>query len=188
MGWTGLTLPAGKTRKAYLDEALVLTAGNFGQCVLASAMVGTTYYAAVERIFTDGQPREVPAAVILTRGGDRSWSTNFTYKDMDEGMGPVECACPLAILKLLTPTETRYANDWRARVRAFHEREAALKRDVRPGARLRFAEPIEFRSGVKRQTLRLLSGSTFEDERGSRFSVTGWRSSEFTILPAGAPW
>jgi hypothetical protein len=39
---------------------------------------------------------------------------------MDETMGPVESRCPERILDLLTPTDSEYANEWRARCRAFH--------------------------------------------------------------------
>jgi hypothetical protein len=34
---------------------------------------------------------------------------------MDETMGPCESSCPERILKLLTPTDSDYAKEWRAR-------------------------------------------------------------------------
>lgn len=56
----------------------------------------------------------------------------FGYKDMDDGMGPVEAECPEAILQLLTPTESSYALAWRTRCWAgADERRAAGRRAYR---------------------------------------------------------
>src|SRR3546814_17645091 len=41
----------------------------------------------------------------------------FAYKDMDETVGPCASKCPASILSLLTPTESQWANAWRARCR-----------------------------------------------------------------------
>lgn len=79
--------------------------------VLKSAMVGSTYYAAVEKKKTDGT-REVFAAIFLTCGKG-SDGTIWGYKDMDETMGPCQYDCPASILALLTPTEYEHANEWR---------------------------------------------------------------------------
>jgi hypothetical protein len=38
---------------------------------------------------------------------------NFGYKDMDESAGPYQAECPERILKLLTPTTSQYAQQWR---------------------------------------------------------------------------
>lgn len=83
--------------------------------VLKSAMVGSTYYAAVEKKKTDGT-REVFAAIFLTCGRS-SDGTIWGYKDMDETMGPCQYDCPASILALLTPTEYEYANEWRRKCR-----------------------------------------------------------------------
>ena len=86
--------------------------------VLKSAMVGKTYYAAVKKtIFaTETEPESIKvfAAVVLTAVDNKDYY-NFTYKGMDETMGPCECNCPKGILDLLTPTDNEYANDWRKR-------------------------------------------------------------------------
>lgn len=78
-----------------------------------------TCYAAVERIDGDTGERTVWAAVILLHyGATKHDSHDFGYKDMDETMGPNESECPARILDLLTPTDSEYANGWRARCRA----------------------------------------------------------------------
>lgn len=84
--------------------------------VLKSAMVGSTYYAAVKRtrFATETEPEIscVFAAIVLT-STDMKDFYNFSYKDMDETCGPYKCDCPKAILDLLTSTENEYAIKWR---------------------------------------------------------------------------
>jgi len=83
--------------------------------VLKSAMVGSTYYAAVKVKETG----KVFAAVFLTKVNSRE-TCNFGYKDMEESMGPNEAKCPLSILNLLTKTDNEIALEWRARCRKYH--------------------------------------------------------------------
>lgn len=83
--------------------------------VLKSAMVGSTYYAAVEKIESDGN-REVWAAIFLTCGKSND-GTKWGYKDMDETMLPFYYDCPAGILALLTPTDSANANKWREECR-----------------------------------------------------------------------
>jgi len=82
--------------------------------VLKSAMVGTTYYAAV----LDKKTEQVFAAVFLTKTCRDFY--NFGYKDMDETAGPGEAKCPVSILALLTETDSEYARNWRERCRQYH--------------------------------------------------------------------
>lgn len=111
MGWTFYHVePTYKNGKLFIDRKAECD-GHFdkNRCkVLKSAMVGSTYYAAV------AVDNEVIAAVNLTRVDNKEYF-NFGYKGMDESMGPFECNCPKGILDLLTPTDSEYANDWRKR-------------------------------------------------------------------------
>ena len=88
--------------------------------VVKSAMVGSTYYAAVKvtKFATEFKPEQsdVWAAVVLT-SVDSKDHFNFSYKDMDETCGPYKYDCPKGILDLLTPTDNEYANNWRAKCR-----------------------------------------------------------------------
>lgn len=85
--------------------------------VLKSAMVGSTYYAAVKRTKfeteTESEKSIVFAVVCVTRVDTKEY-LNFSYKDMDETCGPYQHDCPKSILDLLTPTDNEYANEWRA--------------------------------------------------------------------------
>jgi hypothetical protein len=94
-------------------------------------MVGSVYYAAVQNLVrytgkdADGSPvyvkipdieRETWAAVFLTKTDARDYY-NFCYKDMSEDMGPAEASCPASILRLLSPTDSEWANEWREKCR-----------------------------------------------------------------------
>ena len=84
--------------------------------VLKSAMVGSTYYAAVKRtkFATETEPEfsKVFAVICLTSTNMKDYY-NFAYKDMDESMGPYQYSCPKCILDLLSPTDNEYAKEWR---------------------------------------------------------------------------
>ena len=113
MGWTwgyAQYYKNGKVdRKAECDDLYTCEYNGAVSRVLKSAMVGAVYYAAVETV-RDGN-RTVWAAVCLT-STDKG---EFGYKDMDETCGPADCKCPPSILKLLTETESEWANNWRKR-------------------------------------------------------------------------
>lgn len=100
--------------------------------VVKSALVGSVYYAAIETLKrygegTDGNGKriieDIPqderttwAAVFLTLTDSRDYF-NFSYKDMDEDMGPVEDCCPASVLNVLSPTDSERALAWRERCR-----------------------------------------------------------------------
>lgn len=80
--------------------------------VLATALVNMReLYAAVEHVKADGT-REVWCAVLKV-----SWypkdQFNCCVKSMSEHEGPYYHNCPEKILKLLTPTDSEWANKWR---------------------------------------------------------------------------
>lgn len=80
--------------------------------VLATSLVNMReLYAAVEHIKADGT-REVWCAVLKV-----SWHPKDHYnccvKSMSEFEGPYYHNCPEKILKLLTPTDSEWANAWR---------------------------------------------------------------------------
>ena len=116
MGWT--TYRATKYKKnGSVDKKAELDQYDWeDNCeVLKSAMVGSTYYAAV-RIKDTGR---VFAAVFLT-SSYRKKDYNFGYKYIDETWGPAESQCPIGILALLTETDSAYARKWRERCRQYH--------------------------------------------------------------------
>jgi hypothetical protein len=132
--------------------------------VLDSAIVGTTYYAAVRRTMPDHKPY-VFATVILFRNP----KSGFGYKDLDESMGPCEVACPLRILNKLSPIEDmpgglathEYADQWRENVRLYHRARAEqtkVAKSFKEGDKIKLPSPLSFR-GIQEDT----------------FTITGYR-------------
>lgn len=131
--------------------------------VLDSAIVKSTYYAAVRRTIPGHAPY-VFAAIILFRNPP----SGFGYKDMDESMGPIEVSCPLRILALLSPIEDfpggladyKCATQWRAAVRQYHLNNADVTRTTKSfkaGDRIMLPTPIRFRSGFEENTFDIVS-------------------------------
>lgn len=121
MGTTCTRKPTGMPVAQFFVEHGVLSWSDdnpYTFRVLDTALIGLTeFYAAVEQVHKETGERSVWAAVIkvtflrTSRGGP--WSHNFCYKGMDESMGPFQTNCPERILKLLTPTDCLYAQNWR---------------------------------------------------------------------------
>ena len=142
MGWTSYNATHYDNRgridrkaecDAYFEEGL--NRGHYK--VVKSTMKGSVYYGAIKavvradkdecgnRIYVPipEEEQEVFAVVFLTSVDSKDYF-NFSYKDMDETMGPVQCDCPKSILDKLSPTDNEYALAWRQRCR---ERIAAKK-------------------------------------------------------------
>lgn len=141
MGWssyraTHYTKSGAVDRKAECDAVFVdgLNRGHYR--VEKSVMVGVVYYAAIRKLKqgildksgkhmkdADGKYlyEDIPekeqkvGAVVLLTSTENNHGFNFSYKDMDETMGPNYYDCPASILKLLTPTENETAKIWRER-------------------------------------------------------------------------
>jgi len=163
MGWLFMRDLGGySTPRAYLDDQFTYTRDDHRVTVLASSMVGSTYYAAAERVETAGG-RQVFAIICLTKTstGARDGCT-FGYKDMAEHCGPFESECPASILDELTATESEYAATWRARCRA----NLALKKvqnakpTPRPGQTIVFDEPMRFNDGQERTRFEVVPNPT----------------------------
>lgn len=125
MGWTGYYATHYKgngsiDRKAECDAYFERSPEVYK--ILKSSMVGTVYYAAIQKIGKyesvdeNGKwtckPIENPytfAAVFLTQVN----GNEFMYKDMDETVGPFQRDCPASILNLLSPTDDEYSLKWR---------------------------------------------------------------------------
>lgn len=147
---------------AYWKEGL--NRGHFE--VVRSAMVGTTYYAAVKAILRrigDGKDTYEPIpeseqkvfGVVFLTTVDRKDYYNFAYKDMDETCGPCQTDCPLGILKLLDKTDNAYAIAWRnacvesAKKRVQHTNSRKKLKELSVGSSIEFYATSDFSSGVK---------------------------------------
>lgn len=172
MGWTSKHAQFYKNgkvdRKAECDALF-----GEGYEVIKSAMVGSTYYAAIRTtrrlardengkmmtdenghgIYEDISLFEQPvwAAIFLTstKVYDDPYF-NFSYKDLDETMGPCECDCPVSILDLLTEPYNKWASDWRekCRARAKAKKEGNWLSNLPIGAQVRFTMPGSERSYI----------------------------------------
>lgn len=147
MGWTFSYKPASQSATDYLRKRLLDCDNERGTWkTLATAQVGSTVYAAVERLVKATGERYVFAAVMLTQTDSRS-DYNFGWKDLDESMGPYQCDCPERILKLLTPTGNENAIQWRLSCREKRRQVAERKKllsTIKPGMLLSFMEPFRF--------------------------------------------
>lgn len=94
-----------------------LTDGN-GVKTIKHCLVGNNLWCVHEH---DGQRW---ACLYLLRGSPRIKNDqyNWGYKDVCESMGPNEISFPYTWLDLLTPTDSKYANGWRTRVKARGEK------------------------------------------------------------------
>ena len=131
MGWTSYHAAHYKNgkidSKAECDSYWLdgLNAGHFE--VVKSAMVGNTYYGAIKPLLKHNgvdengkdkyesipeHKQEVFAVVFLTSVDMKDYH-NFSYKDMDETVGPCYYDCPKSILDILSPTDSEYAIKWR---------------------------------------------------------------------------
>lgn len=117
--------------------------------ILASSMVGATWYGAVEQhVSVTDHPelteRRIFGMVELTRvtGG------TFWHKSISESMGPAECDCPKKILDLLPPPTTEYAENWRNRCEAKRKWKNTLAR-LKEGSVIEFPAKYDLTDGTK---------------------------------------
>lgn len=96
-------------RKAFLDHEWNAQTDEAQWKVLKSSLVGSTWYAAIEHTIFCTEETTVFAMVVITsiEHGE------FWYKELSEDMGPYHYDCPVGILKLLSPTKSEYALEWR---------------------------------------------------------------------------
>jgi|SRR6185312_10429930 len=149
MGWQTVYHTDGLSTKDFLDREFTHENDNVAVSIIASRMVGSQYYAAVQRVIKASGRAEIIAVVVLTskRHGE------LTFKDMDEAMGPCYYNCPPSILNRLTPieqftdlcdSERKYMTDWRNKCR-----DNATRRNNKPnvGDTIVFSHPIRFTDG-----------------------------------------
>lgn len=145
MGWLEVDYNEGIKRKDFCD-ALFTDGLNTGWYkVKKSAMVGSTYYAAITKLkrykTNDCEAvEEIPSderrtygVVVLTSKSN----SRIAYKIIDETMGPSYYACPKSILKILDDIDSVYANNWRNKCLEYHKRNNDLNK-LPVGTRITF--------------------------------------------------
>lgn len=187
MGWTFMEKP--RDVRGYLDGAYTWTSEGTTNRVIDSAIVDRTqYYCAVETVTPDGT-RSVWAGVVLLKYAPRARDgLTFGYKDMAESSGPYAWKCPLRILNALTETDNEYANGWRAKVREYHARRAALPK-LEEGMRLRVLnERVPTVGGIELREVEVLRAGTkplFKvDGFGGYFRWPSWRQYQIEEVAA----
>lgn len=142
MGWDYHHEMAPYDRRAICRRSI----GN-GYEVVKDAVVGTTYYAAVKSPH-DGS---VSALIILTHI-DRNGYCNFGMKWLGEEDGPYKCECPRVVLDALSPTDNKYAIEWRRACREkLSEKKDTTLKDAPIGARLK----VELKDGTSRTVIKM---------------------------------
>jgi hypothetical protein len=164
MGWTSTYRAPGQSHKDFFtQEGHRQDNERIHAEIVTAAAVGSTVYMAYRITEKATNESKVIGLVFLTenlRGG----YNNFSYKDMDEEMGPTESRCPQAILKLLTPlppapAEGRdpheYARAWRARCEA----NLTVKKSITAGSHFKLDAPLVFGSQYKIEFFEVVSAS-----------------------------
>ena len=135
------------------------------------------YYAALR----DRKTGQVWCLVILMhRNNFAGDNYNFSYKEMDESMGPAESTCPDKILDLLSPTDDVYANAWRDRCRAHNLRERVAPK---AGAHIRLVTPLSFSDGVERALFRVGSRNRLQSlSDGTWVRLPNWKHYAYELV------
>lgn len=147
--------------------------GGRSASLVASAMVGATWYGAV--LVTDDGGSRVVADVVETSVRSDPWGVSIGYKACGEACGPVRTDCPARILDLLGPPENDYAAEWRARCREKAVKAACLPKlkDLPIGTKIRFSD----------------GGKEFVAEKTApryQFKRPWWRTGPRSYFPARA--
>lgn len=172
MGWDCTHRPKGISHKAWFANQW---ADGFE--LLDMAQKGTTLYGALRCPAGD-----VVGIVILQRWAPKAY-WNYCTKSMSEEMGPFYYDCPERILALLTPSESKEANEWRAKcwenVYRRKERPRISKGDI-----VRFEKPLKFTDGSEHDTFQFERGSTFRT-RGPwsyKVRISGWADRAYSVV------
>ena len=188
MGWTFMHRERGQTTKAILQMEM-----GSGLIDVATVSPQVSYGA----YKTD---RGVIGITILTQYRKND-PYNFGYKDIDEGMGPVESKCPQRILKLLSPLEDVYvpgthnyenyesAKCWRERCQ---NNLTTKPLSFNAGDTVTFKELIKFRDGSELKEFVVVSKRPlrFKDTKGlgRQYRIPRSRLADIVKIKANRYW
>lgn len=159
-----ITLPMPHDRKAFLDDEM----SSARYEVIKSAMIGSTYYAAVKNVETT----LTLAAVIKTQS---SGDGMFTFKVMDETVNPYFYECPKGIFDLLTPLDDmdkqksqmnlcdrsiQNCAAWRDTCKQVMT-DKARRRKLKPGVKIKLPRELTFEGGGVHDTFVKVRGSLY---------------------------
>ena len=113
---------------------------------LKTSVVGNTIFSAVQNL----ESKKVFATIFKFSFNNRD-TYNFSYKGMDETVGPNECNCPKSILKLLSPTDCKFSLDWRQSVLEYHKSKSQERKAIKNGWFFKLDEALKFNDGMTYQ-------------------------------------
>lgn len=120
--------------------------------VLKSSMVNSVYYAAIEQKNNETKETKIFATICLTKVDNKKYF-NFSFKEMNEFMGPCEHKCPIGILEILSQTDNAMAIDWRVRCRNYHRKRNiinSLPAYGRKNGKIKFTPSYNLSSGYQK--------------------------------------
>jgi len=160
MGWTYMYKPSSQSASEFLREQFDEDGDLFRWETLDISVVKfRTAYAAIRKTVKQTGDSHVFGVVCLLDYRPHD-TYNFGWKEVEESMGPTESECPARILDLLTPTDEKYAIEWRKRCRERIERldkERQFMASLTPGDILHHEAGLSFTSGARLNTFTLLS-------------------------------
>lgn len=135
-------------------------------------------------------------AVVMLVSFDKDDYFNFSYKDMEESMGPGPCRAPKAMLDLLDSygePKNEWAKEWRAKCRKRIERKSAIKN----GAVLKFARELSFTDGLTTDTMvvvervsvgrrgrksKVIRFDSVDCPSYGRYKIKNWENMDFEVV------
>lgn len=185
MGWTTLPVEfsgrdAKKVKEFFEKEFTSTTVGGHNITVLYQHIRGRVLYQALE--YKKDDDVYVMANIVLfsiTKG-------ELSFKDMLESAGPNKSQANRTLLNLLTPTDSKYAIDWRKRC---EDNLATKPRKYEDGDIIEFAKDIYFNGGLTLRRFILRKKPTakggfvirFEHpEYDYEFNIRGWKNIHHT--------
>ena len=181
MGWTYTHRQHGMSVRDFLAEQFDYQNASGSGRVIACATVQRSV--AYQRALHDGTRYVVGLVCLIKFPTKAADGYNFGYKDMDEGMGPVEDACPRRILEQLSPLDqipgrNEYARQWRERCWG-----RIKKPKPKPGDVIEFAAPIQFVNGHESDSFTFVRRSTVRSNAdGALYRITNLHRRDFRIV------
>ena len=164
MGWSGMfaTLRNASEKKEFCRNLLRVP-------IVKDALVGNHYWAAVKR---DNDTVSV-IEIMLRKGPNRG---EILYKSIPETYGPIDCDCPMSLIRICSEPENTYAAQWRykaeqhaADTKALRKRLLQMK-EAPLGTSITFFAPFDAKAG----SFRFSEGDTLVAHKLYHKNGTAW--------------
>lgn len=179
MGWTGVYEKPEKNKKGLSEFFSSKYTGENEKNIFTFmdlSVKGNAVYILYSIFNKVKSEKRITCDVVLI-----SYDVNmFSFKEMNENVGPFGYDVPVKFLKQLTPTDSKYANSWREKCYEMKKKEKLTKK----GTTIIFDEPVSF-PGEMIQTF------IVHDEKKSLFKkpgcsdlyrIRGYKNMSYTIV------